>query len=80
MIVSLCMEILGVGVEGFGKGPDGGCDAKFIGTAQYYPSDKNRWSATMIIQAKHTNAFYSTCSYKKFYSEKSSHTVIGEEI
>ncbi|WP_230577842.1 ABC-three component system protein [Xylella fastidiosa] len=74
------MKILGVGVQGFAKGPDGGCDVKFIGTAQHYPSDKNRWSGTMIIQAKHTNRFCSSCSDKKFYSEKSSHTVIGEEI
>ncbi|KQH73982.1 ABC-three component system protein [Xylella fastidiosa subsp. sandyi] len=80
LIVSLCMKILGVGVQGFAKGPDGGCDAKFIGTAQHYPSDKNQWSGTMIIQAKHTNHFCSSCSDKKFYSEKSSHTVIGEEI
>ncbi len=74
------MKILGVGVQGFAKGPDGGCDAKFIGTAQHYPSDKNQWSGTMIIQAKHTNRFYSSCSDKNFYSEKSSYTVIGEEI
>lgn len=80
LIVSLCMKILGIGVQGFAKGPDGGCDAKFIGTAQHYPSDKNPWSGTMIIQAKHTNRFYSSCSDKNFYSEKSSHTVIGEEI
>ncbi|MCD8455592.1 restriction endonuclease [Xylella taiwanensis] len=80
LIVSLCREMLGIGVKGFTKGPDGGCDAKFIGTAECYPSKAAPWKGTMIIQAKHTNGYNCSCSDTDFYSEKSKHTVIAKEI
>ena len=32
LIVLLCQHLLGISVQGFAKGPDGGRDAKFVGT------------------------------------------------
>ena len=32
LIVFLCQRLLGISVQGFAKGPDGGRDAKFVGT------------------------------------------------
>ena len=55
LIVLLCQRLLGISVQGFAKGPDGGRDAKFVGTAELHPSKVDPWSGTTIIQAKHTN-------------------------
>ena len=38
LVVFLCQKLLGVAVQGFSKGPDGGRDAKFVGTAELHPS------------------------------------------
>ena len=38
LIVFLCQRLLGISVQGFAKGPDGGRDAKFVGTAELHPS------------------------------------------
>ena len=38
LIVLLCQRLLGISVQGFAKGPDGGRDAKFVGTAELHPS------------------------------------------
>lgn len=37
LIVLLCQRLLGIAVQGFAKGPDGGRDAKFVGTAELHP-------------------------------------------
>lgn len=55
LIVLLCQRLLEVAVQGFTKGPDGGRDAKFMGTAELYPSKTAPWIGTTIVQAKHTN-------------------------
>jgi len=38
LIVLLCQRLLGIATQGFAKGPDGGRDAKFMGTAELHPS------------------------------------------
>lgn len=32
LVVTLCRRLLGMATQGFAKGPDGGRDAKFVGT------------------------------------------------
>jgi hypothetical protein len=51
LVVCLCQHLFGVSVQGFAKGPDGGRDAKFVGTAEMHPSKANPWVGTTIIQA-----------------------------
>lgn len=74
LIVFLCQELLGVAVQGFSKGPDGGRDAKFVGTAQLHPSTAAPWLGTTIIQAKHTNG------YNKNFTESDFKSTLSEEI
>ncbi len=78
-VVHLCRHLLGMGVQGFAKGIDGGRDAKFIGVAQHLPSEAAPWSGTVIVQAKHTNGYNRSFSEADFFSSKSEHTVIGKE-
>ena len=80
LIVLLCRHLLGSGVKGFSKGPDGGRDAKFIGTAELHPSRAAPWKGTIIVQAKHTNGYNKHFSESDFFSPKSESTVIGEEV
>ena len=49
LIVFLCQELLGISVQGFAKGPDGGRDAKFVGAAELHPSKAAHWIGTTII-------------------------------
>ena len=51
LVVLLCRQLLGMGVQGFAKGVDGGRDAKFIGVAQLLPSKAAPWNGTVIVQA-----------------------------
>lgn len=62
-MVLLCRRLLGVFLQGFAKGPDGGRDAKFVGTAELHPSRTVPWFGTTTVQAKHTN------DYKRNFSE-----------
>lgn len=80
LIVLLCQEILGIAVQGFAKGPDGGRDAKFVGTADIFPSKSAPWQGTVIIQAKHTNGFNKNFSESDFYSPDSVSSVLHEEV
>lgn len=80
LIVFLCQCLLGVSVQGFTKGPDGGRDAKFVGTAELHPSKAAPWVGTTIIQAKHTNGYNRSFSEPDFFSTSSDNTVIGKEI
>ncbi|MBC7951443.1 MAG: hypothetical protein H7Z12_06410 [Rhodospirillaceae bacterium] len=80
LIVLLCRHLLGVGVKGFAKGPDGGRDAKFVGTAELHPSKAAPWTGTIIVQAKHTNGYNKHFSETDFYNPRSEKTVIGEEV
>ena len=80
LIVFLCQKLLGIAVQGFAEGPDGGRDAKFVGTAERHPSKAAPWVGTTIIQAKHTNGCNRSFSESDFYSTSSVNTVLGKEI
>lgn len=80
LIVLLCQRLLGIAVQGFAKGPDGGRDAKFVGTAEQFPSRSALWVGTTIIQAKHTVGTNRSFSEFDFYSKTSNNTVLGKEI
>ena len=81
LIVFLCQKILGVSVQGFSKGPDGGRDAKFVGTAELHPSKAAPWVGTTIIQAKHTNGYNRNFSESNFYNPKpKTKSVLGDEL
>ncbi len=80
LIVFLCKRLLGTSVQGFAKGPDGGRDAKFVGTAELYPSKAEPWSGITIIQAKHTNGYNRSYSESDFYNTIRDNTVLGKEI
>ncbi|MDE1007389.1 MAG: hypothetical protein OSB38_17130 [Paraburkholderia fungorum] len=80
LIVLLCQRLLGISVQGFAKGPDGGRDAKFVGIAQLHPSTAAPWNGTTIIQAKHTNGYNRSFSESDFFSKSTENTVLGKEI
>ena len=81
LIVFLCQKLLGIGVQGFSKGVDGGRDAKFVGTAELHPSKASPWSGTTIIQAKHTNGYNKHFSEADFYNPKpDTESILSKEI
>ncbi|MBU1702309.1 MAG: hypothetical protein KJ970_09690 [Candidatus Eisenbacteria bacterium] len=80
LVVLLCQRLLGASVQGFAKGPDGGRDAKFIGTAELHPSKTAPWVGTTIVQAKHTNGYNRNFSESDFFSAAAANTVLGKEI
>ncbi|MBU4526571.1 MAG: hypothetical protein KUA37_01930 [Desulfomicrobium sp.] len=81
LIIFLCQKLFGISVQGFSKGPDGGRDAKFVGTAEIFPSKASPWTGTTIIQAKHTNGYNKCFSESDFYNPAGgTNTVIGKEM
>jgi hypothetical protein len=80
LIVFLCQRLLGISTQGFASGPDGGRDAKFVGTAELHPSRAAGWAGTTIIQAKHTNGYNRSFSEADFFSTTTSTSVLGMEI
>lgn len=80
LIVLLCQRLLGISVKGFAKGPDGGRDAKFVGTAELHPSQAAPWVGITIVQAKHTNGYNRHFGETGFYSPNTNNTVLGEEL
>jgi hypothetical protein len=80
LVVCLCQYLFGISVQGFAKGPDGGRDAKFIGTAELFPSKALPWIGTTVIQAKHTNGYNKNFSESDFFSKTALNTVIAKEI
>lgn len=80
LIVLICQRLLGIAVQGFAQGPDGGRDAKFVGTAELHPSTAAPWVGTTIIQAKHTNGYNRNFSESDFFSKSNSRSVLGKEI
>ncbi|HWR28872.1 MAG TPA: ABC-three component system protein [Negativicutes bacterium] len=80
LILLLCQRLLGISVQGFAKGPDGGRDAKFVGTAELHPSKAGPWVGTTIIQAKHTNGYNRNFSESDFFSVSAVNTVLNKEI
>ena len=81
LIVFLCQKLLGISVQGFSKGIDGGRDAKFVGTAELFPSKAAPWIGTAIIQAKHTNGYNRNFSETDFYNPKQgTESVLSKEL
>jgi hypothetical protein len=80
LIVFLCQQLLGISVQGFAKGPDGGRDAKFVGTAELHPSKAAPWVGTTVVQAKHTNGYNRNFSDSDFFNTTAQSTVLGKEI
>ena len=80
LVVEICKKLFGVSVQGFAPGRDQGRDAKFVGVAKLHPSKAAPWEGTTIIQAKHSNGGYRSCSESDFFSESSDNTVIGKEV
>lgn len=68
--VACCAKVLGSGVVGFSKGPDGGRDGTFSGMTNNFPSATSPWktegSKIVIIQAKHTQNLNATTGLKEF--------------
>jgi hypothetical protein len=81
LIVFLCQKLLGISVQGFAKGPDGGRDAKFVGTAELHPSKAAPWVGTTIIQAKHTVGYNRNFSETDFHNPKpDTKSIINDEL
>lgn len=80
LIVFLCQRLLGISVQGFAKGPDGGRDAKFVGTAELHPSKSSPWVGTTVVQAKHTHGYNRSFSESDFFNADSPNSILGKEI
>lgn len=75
LVVLICCELLGTGITSFAPGRDGGKDAKFVGTANAFPSVTSPASGKFIVQAKHTSSPAASCSDTAFET-----TQINKEI
>jgi len=78
LVISICQELFGLGVQGFANGTDGGRDARFEGTAQIFPSTNSPWTGITIIQAKHTSGINRSFSDSDFFGNYSAQ--INKEI
>ncbi len=79
LVVVICSWLLGLGVQGFSKGPDGGKDARFCGQAERFPSAAAPWNGKIVIQAKHTDLINRKFSEPDF-AGNSANSVLSEEI
>lgn len=66
LVIDICRHVLGKATRGFAKGPDGGRDARFDGTANGFPSATSPWEGTTIIQAKHASRADASFSDRDF--------------
>lgn len=80
LVQAICRKLLGAGVQAFSTGPDGGRDAKFVGTAQKLPSESSPWNGIIVIQAKHTNGHNKKFSDTDFFSDESKTNEIAKEL
>lgn len=80
LVIFICQRLLGVSVQGFATGPDGGRDAKFVGTAELHPSTAAPWVGTTIVQAKHTNGYNRSFAESDFYNVNGTAAVLSKEI
>lgn len=80
LVICICQHLLGISVQPFSEGPDGGRDAKFLGVAELHPSTSNPWKGITIIQAKHTNGYNKHFSESDFFSSNSSSSIIALEV
>ncbi|PZE69316.1 hypothetical protein DEJ27_08510 [Curtobacterium sp. MCPF17_018] len=80
LVVLICQELLGIAVQGFADGADGGRDARFEGTAQLMPSTSSPWEGRVVIQAKHTNGLNRSFNETDFFSQQSNTSVLALEL
>jgi hypothetical protein len=80
LIILLCQRLLGISVQGFAIGPDGGKDARFDGTAELFPSKSAPWIGGVVIQAKHTIGYNKNFYESDFFSKTSDKNTLGEEL
>jgi len=78
LVIGICEELLGIAVQGFTDGTDGGRDARFEGTAQIFPSIQKPWMGITVIQAKHTSGINRAFSESDFFGNYSAQ--IDKEI
>lgn len=78
LIVECSRKLFGIGVQSFSAGPDGGRDARFDGTAEYFPSTASPWTGVTVIQAKHTNATNAHFSDKNFSGDATTSVLTNE--
>jgi len=79
LVIELCVELLGHGVQGFVTGKDGGRDARFTGKAKLIPSETDPWDGTIVIQAKHTEMLNKKFSEADFSGDGDT-SIVGKEI
>lgn len=79
LVVEVCHELLGAGIQGFAAGADGGRDAKFVGTAQVFPSQVEPLRGITIVQAKHTTNPVGKFSDPEF-SSAADYSVLSQEL
>lgn len=72
LVVSICGELLGPGIQPFSDGADGGRDARFDGRAQCFPSVADPINGKVIVQAKHTQRPFAKFSDSDFDGESAS--------
>ncbi len=79
LIIELCVELLGHGVQGFVTGKDGGRDARFAGKARLIPSEAEPWNGSIVIQAKHTEKLDKSFSESDFSGDTAT-SILGKEV
>lgn len=79
LVHGLCVHLLGAATQRFSKGPDGGRDARFKGTAAAFPNAAHPVTGKIIVQAKHTDNPVAKISDAAFSGTAKS-SVMSEEI
>ncbi|WP_133543309.1 ABC-three component system protein [Mesocricetibacter intestinalis] len=80
LVIAICKEILGQGVQGFSVGRDDGRDGEFDGKANLYPSQQQAWDGKVIIQAKWTSGINKHYTDSDFYSEEGKSNLLAKEL
>lgn len=80
LVIAICKEILGQGVQGFSVGRDDGKDGEFDGKANLYPSQQQPWDGKVIIQAKWTSGINKHYTDSDFYSEEGKSNLLAKEL
>jgi hypothetical protein len=79
LVIAISSWLLGPGVQGFSKGPNGGKDARFHGRAERFPSAAAPWDGNIVIQAKHTDLINRKFSEPDFSGDAES-SALSKEI
>lgn len=80
LVILICQNLFGMGVQGFSEGRDGGRDAKFHGTAESFPSTSSPWQGVTIIQAKHAAGYNTSFSESTFFKQGNKSCLIAKEL